>query len=526
MNNSSEKIKHILTAFILLLILADLLFSLYTVWDFTTDDAYISWRYASQLVNGLGFQWQADLPPVEGYSNFLWVILSALIIKMQLPLIISIKIISCFCLALTLIFLYCLNRLFLNRLLSTLPILIFSHYLGISWWTVSGLESMLYCALCLLFTWQSCLAFGYKKSEYNLSPKSLELHSTSSWILCNCALLLLSLTRFEGLVWVFPLVFFIACHYFKNPKQLDSSVQKKFYLWLSISLFCFILPYLGYFIWRVYYFGHWIPNSFSCKTMTNGQVFVVDFDYLIIILPLLVVSIPYLFSKQKDCRHILLWSPSLLYGIMLFNAHSVIAYFSRLFLAPFALFCLLPVLGLFYFVKEYMARKKNWDFIIVLAIVLLTYACIPGGEFQYLSIKNADYQERSQNRMAIVTLLNQRAKLGDSVYLNDCGIIPFYARSDLRFIDAQCLNNPQLTEYPYKDNLPLYAQHLMSKVKPNWIIINYYPEDSHGDYLSDLLYENGFYDRYELITTLQSGYFTPVNKSKIIDFVFQVYKRK
>lgn len=46
-------------------------------WAFHVDDAFISFRYARNLVEGLGLRWNAGEPPVEGYSNFLWVLLMA-----------------------------------------------------------------------------------------------------------------------------------------------------------------------------------------------------------------------------------------------------------------------------------------------------------------------------------------------------------------------------------------------------------------------------------------------------------------
>src|SRR5438552_16124392 len=43
----------------------------------TSDDAYISFRYARNLVDGLGLVYNAG-ERVEGYSNFLWTLWSAL----------------------------------------------------------------------------------------------------------------------------------------------------------------------------------------------------------------------------------------------------------------------------------------------------------------------------------------------------------------------------------------------------------------------------------------------------------------
>jgi arabinofuranosyltransferase len=43
---------------------------------FLTDDAYISFRYVSNSLLGHGYVWNPPpFRPVEGYSNFLWVVL-------------------------------------------------------------------------------------------------------------------------------------------------------------------------------------------------------------------------------------------------------------------------------------------------------------------------------------------------------------------------------------------------------------------------------------------------------------------
>ena len=43
---------------------------------YTSDDAYISYRYARNLADGVGLVWNPG-EHVEGYSNFLWVVILA-----------------------------------------------------------------------------------------------------------------------------------------------------------------------------------------------------------------------------------------------------------------------------------------------------------------------------------------------------------------------------------------------------------------------------------------------------------------
>ena len=51
---------------------------------FISDDAYISFRYAQNLVNGYGLVWNHG-EAVEGYTNFLWVVLIAAGMLISVP---------------------------------------------------------------------------------------------------------------------------------------------------------------------------------------------------------------------------------------------------------------------------------------------------------------------------------------------------------------------------------------------------------------------------------------------------------
>ena len=56
------------------------------VYRFLTDDAYISFRYARNLAEGHGLVFNPGFERVEGYTNFLWVVLLALCYRIGLPM--------------------------------------------------------------------------------------------------------------------------------------------------------------------------------------------------------------------------------------------------------------------------------------------------------------------------------------------------------------------------------------------------------------------------------------------------------
>ena len=523
----SPKAEHSLSFIIILGCLCDLIYALSITWGFTTDDAYISWYYARQLIQGHGLLWHAAIPPVEGYSNFLWMLFAALIMQLRLPLVISIKIISCISLSAALFFLYRFSRLFFSPLLASMPLFLFSHYLGVAWWTMSGLESSFYCALSLLACWQCAVALGYKTvgRKADLHTRVKPHKGSLAWFISNIALLALSLTRFEGLIWSIPLLCFILAHY-KEKRPSRKILRKQFICWFMITIFCFVLPYCLYFIWRLLYFGHLIPNTYQCKSSISGQAFVIDYDYFLIIGPLLILALPYLIYA-KDCRHWLLWLPSLLYAVMLWQADPVIAEYLRFFLAPYAFFCILPVLGVYQFLSWFQL-KIDAKLTTVLILIIATYWFIPGNDFTFLRKRVAHYQERTQNRVVIAQLLNEKAASGDKILITDCGLIPFLINKDMRFIDTQCLNNPFITQRPYKGHGALYAEHLMKDIKPEWILMNYYPPIQHGDYLTEVIRTKGFLNDYQQVTTLKSGEWIHDSQQKMIkkiDYVYRLYRR-
>jgi len=62
---------------------------------FTCDDAYISFRYAANLAAGHGLVYNlGETPPVEGYSNFLWTLMSAGAIALRLDPVLVANVVS------------------------------------------------------------------------------------------------------------------------------------------------------------------------------------------------------------------------------------------------------------------------------------------------------------------------------------------------------------------------------------------------------------------------------------------------
>jgi hypothetical protein len=137
----------------LLLVLHALVFGAWIV-----DDAGISFSYARSLAAGYGLVSQPGLPPVEGFSNFLWTVglAPAFLLRLFHP-VYTPKLISLVLLAASFLMLdRCLISLTDSRSASRVTLLLLAVCTPFVAWTVSGLENPLYfLLLCVLL---SCVA--------------------------------------------------------------------------------------------------------------------------------------------------------------------------------------------------------------------------------------------------------------------------------------------------------------------------------------------------------------------------------
>jgi arabinofuranosyltransferase len=109
------------------------------------DDAMISMRYASHLANGQGLVWNSSMPPVEGYTNPLWVLYMACIHLLPIaPSKISlvVQITAVVCLAINL---YFVRRISLSLsdgspLIALGAVVLTALYLPINNWSLQGME--------------------------------------------------------------------------------------------------------------------------------------------------------------------------------------------------------------------------------------------------------------------------------------------------------------------------------------------------------------------------------------------------
>ncbi len=137
----------------LVLPLVVFLANLRPIWDYTVDDAFISFRYARNLSRGDGLVYNLG-ERVEGYTNFLWTLLLAAAHRIGLPIELSAKMLGATAGAACIVFIYILSRRLLESPWPPLAPLLLATSISMLEFSVSGMETSLFVALLLVFTIQ------------------------------------------------------------------------------------------------------------------------------------------------------------------------------------------------------------------------------------------------------------------------------------------------------------------------------------------------------------------------------------
>jgi hypothetical protein len=214
------------------------------------DDAGISFAYARNLAQGHGLTAWPGTPPVEGFSNFLWTLILALLRVLHVfdPMVTP-KITALICMIGSFYQVHRLSFLLTRSAWLGLGInLCLAVNAPLIIWTQSGLENALY--IFLLF----CLLHQLLNYTYT------QRRGTAIYLSLIC--FLLALTRPEGCIYffLFPLVLGLI-----KKNQTPRQTALMYY-----TLF-FMLGLGGFLVFRLFYFHSLVPNTFYAKFYNQGD---------------------------------------------------------------------------------------------------------------------------------------------------------------------------------------------------------------------------------------------------------------
>lgn len=209
-----------------------------------SDDAFITYRYAQNLVNGHGLVFNPN-EAVEGYSNLLYTLLSAAVLLLvssnTLYLVMTIFNALFHVLTILIFFDYLRQQVHISIALWISALLSFAPLLWV--WAASGLETSL--MLLLQLNWFILLE---KKLQQSQSPRL-------AWMIFLIALTIL--LRVDGFVTVAIVIIILLLH--------------KHYR-LAVILLVLSATILGtHLVWRYETYGLWLSNTYYAKV--SGTLF-------------------------------------------------------------------------------------------------------------------------------------------------------------------------------------------------------------------------------------------------------------
>ncbi len=406
------------------------------IYSFTIDDAYITFRYSKNLAAGFGPTYNPGLPPVEGYTTFLWMLL------MTLPHFIGVNVatfskivgvlLTCGAFAMTSLLTYTLTRgfplkarlffgAFAAYLLAMLPITAIH--------AIAGMETTLFIVLISLMVYMVTVGLLVGSRLLFWSP---------------LVGLGIGLTRPEGNVISLLL---LACGWlFSVP-----AVRKRL-VWFSLGLY--VLPGASYFLWRYLYYDLILPLPFYMKVLHGAGLFGGANEvgtYLLYLLPGISVLLLAALLRLRKEYFVVLAPVLFLLVFYLFPVHAM--GFNWRFIYPATPFIsILVAIGgmtIFDLLRGGIQSTKPWELILLAGLSLIGLGNLSGLDS---TIRNQNfYADGISAYKTFGTLLseyNDRHEM--TLAIGDAGTVPYY--SDWQVIDLFGLNS---TEVAF-GSVPLY----------------------------------------------------------------------
>lgn len=232
--------------------------------NWLVDDAFITFRYSKHLVQGFGLRFNVgESPPVEGFSNLLWVLMLAPFEAIGGAAPVASRVMT---VVSGVVLAWRMVRFLrvgcgLPIILVFLSILSFAALPSVAVWSTSGLETMPFCLL--VFLAFECLLGDPR------APRGV-----AGGIMCS----LLALMRVDGMIWGVVVLGLAAFKAFRDQNR--SHLHQLFVCAAILAVHLIILA-----TFRICYFGYPVPNTVLVKVglcaMTLGRGIHYALSYLL-----------------------------------------------------------------------------------------------------------------------------------------------------------------------------------------------------------------------------------------------------
>jgi len=344
------------------------------------EDSVILYEYSKTLATEGLISYGNNAIPIEGATDFLWMLFISLFSFFGIDEFLS-------ALILTSMSLFILVKLLSNKnetIVLPLIAIVLTPYI---YSAALGFSAVFFATIYVI-----CLHYWTHK-EYRFM---------------YLALLVLCLTRPDGVIWGAPLVLL---------HQLIGGITKSK---IILSLKHLILPGIMYFIWRYDYFGHLLPLPFYVKSSGERDLIIFFYSSIkavaIVLIPALVIF--YSLQRKKEIFFILL-IPIIFYSTMQLTQNV-----GNRFMAPM-------FFGSYYLIKSASLRKKAiFTILSILLSIIPTKRAITG-----------IMTSKHENIFPLAKALNT---IDGTMLITEAGRLPYY--SDWYAHDSWGLNTPKFSK--------------------------------------------------------------------------------
>ncbi len=404
----------------ILIILCAVFFWQAVSYSFTQDDAFISFRYVKNFLEGNGLVFNTG-ERVEGYSNLFFIILMSLLGRFGIDIVIASKVIGVISGTAIIVLAY----LWIRRMPAledailiplAIPFLLITNG-SFAYWAISGMETTLYSLLIL---------YGlYLATEKNG--------------LYIPILTIATLTRPEGaLVFLIVLIFHL---YFKSVRLMGAIKH--------LTLFAvLIIPQI---IFRLAYYHDTLPNPFYAKTGWSLEYLKSGLEYLWLFCRQYglfggILLIPILASKHFSQPLRLIYAVAVIYTLYIVLIGGDVLHCQRFFIPILVLLYILLVLSIIYLFRNLKALRGVDHRLPLIAIIVIF------GIFSFASPRTAingflTAERGLVNKMThLAFILRQH---GDQERLIACSTIGAFSYfSNTRVIDMLGLTDRNIAKSP------------------------------------------------------------------------------
>jgi tetratricopeptide (TPR) repeat protein len=412
---------------------------------FTIDDTYISLRYAKNLVEGHGLVFNRG-ERVEGYSNFLWTILLALLLELRLPAVDVARWAGVAFSAAAVFLAARFVRAFEGKwgVGSVWAAFLAAANPALALWSTSGLETGLY--VCLVTA----------ALERAFSPQFSAKAQSATPVL----LALASLTRPESpllfaLVWTAKAFEALRSRALAVERGAASTTGEEIRR-LTRDLLVFGGLLLPYVVWKLAYYGDLLPNTYYAKAGVSSVYVARGIEYglefarghwfggLVPLIALLALGLP-------GERHRI---ASVLFVFLGYSAYVVaiggdVFFGSRFWLPLVPLGCSLVSLGALAAARALARRTTPRNaHALVAAFVVAISAINLSRNWESLQQERAVYQEHVDTLASIGRWLGERLGPEEAIALTPIGAVSYFSERPiidmLGLADAEIARHPEL----------------------------------------------------------------------------------